>query len=910
MNICDELQAVAQTFITNQVEDGQEPTGESIRKAVGIVRGLFPGATDGDVELVARRIEQVLDVVIRPAIAISEGYQPWLDRRQVSIDPYFWSRYRQMLVQQGLSPQVVATLGSTTDRILDLLHDPTEVSPWDRRGLVMGSVQSGKTANYVGLLCKAADAGFKVLIVIAGIHNNLRNQTQARIDEGFIGRHRVLVKATAKVTNTGVGMIDPRRHPAHFTDTNRDFNKASVLANGLSLNQLNEPAVFVIKKNPRTLANLLGWLRDYNTKQGGRVDAPMLLIDDEADNASINVAYSKDDVSKINGQIRDLLALFEHSAYVGYTATPFANIFIDPDTNDEMLQDDLFPRSFIVSLDPPSNYIGARRVFLDEPQNFLRYIDDNEDLLPIKHKKKLVIVDLPSSLKTALRSFIVARAIRVQRGQGAAHSSMLVNASYFIDVQKHLAAEIQARLDEMKSSVRVHGLSDPDLALQDPEVASLKAVFDQEYATARVTWEELQPLLWDAIAPIKVAVVNSQAAGALNYREHAEHGLHVIAVGGFALSRGLTLEGLSTTYFLRNSIMYDTLLQMGRWFGYRPDYDDLCRIWLPEDAAGWYAHIAGSVEELREDLRQMEQLGGTPEDFGLKVRAHPDNLIVTARNKAGRAQVLIIEVGLGNKFIETVALRTSSRDHNLTVARHLVDALQDCGHPVAAAERIQLGYLLQRVPREPITEFIRTFANSPRSIQTVPDPVVAYIDGRPEEMQAWDVLITSLKASDSAKSFDALGVDVTMPHRKARVHSVDSATSPGNRGSEVYFPNMRFSTRGIERAGLTHAERAEAERIYAEAEPVQSAAGNVPDWCYRAVRKRPLFVLSLLSIQTSSDQAPSGPWPAWSISFPPTGHEERTVKWVVNQRYLDALGIDPDGPGSDAFEDNLKDLDT
>ncbi|MCY4187678.1 MAG: hypothetical protein OXD30_04265, partial [Bryobacterales bacterium] len=276
-----------------------------------------------------------------------------------------------------------------TDRILALLENPAKAGQWDRRGMVMGHVQSGKTANYTGLVCKAADAGYKVIVIIAGIHNNLRNQTQRRIDEGFIGRAstgRLGAKVPA-LTLVGVGRFDSRRQPNSFTTSQRDFNKMIADSISIPLQNLVQPVVFVIKKNSSTLRNLIEWLAAQNARHGTKtVREPMLLIDDEADNASINIKHEQDEISTINHQIRELLALFDRKCYVAYTATPFANIFIDPDSEDEMLSHDLFPRDFIVSLDPPDNYFGATRVFSDETKSIVWPIDDNADLLPLKHR--------------------------------------------------------------------------------------------------------------------------------------------------------------------------------------------------------------------------------------------------------------------------------------------------------------------------------------------------------------------------------------------------------------------------------------------------------------------------------------------------------------------------------------------
>ena len=137
------------------------------------------------------------------------------------------------------------------------------------------------------------------------------------------------------------------------------------------------------------------------------------------------------------------------------------------------------------------------------------------------------------------------------------------------------------------------------------------------------------------------------------------------------------------SYFLRNSMMYDTLMQMGRWFGYRPDYQDLCRIWMPEAAQGWYEHIAESIEELRSELRSMEASNATPEDFGLKVRSHPDSLIVTARNKMGSGSSIVVSIGLAFSLIETHTLRRDDENlqTNRNAARRLAGRLGQVGFP-------------------------------------------------------------------------------------------------------------------------------------------------------------------------------------------------------------------------------------
>ena len=762
------LESIAAAALANQ----REITGEGIRELIDDLRQLpmFHGVIDDDAERLARKLEERVSITQHiGSVLIERDHLPWLDAARARIEPYYWDRYQQHLIQEGFPPASVATLHDVTERVLGLMQDPERNGPWDRRGMVVGHVQSGKTANYTGLICKAADAGYKLIVIIAGIHNNLRSQTQRRIDEGFVGRDSARLLSRQDDRFVGVGQFDQRRRPVTFTNTTRDFNKMIASGVGIPLQNLTEPAVFVIKKNSSTLNNLIEWLKEHSAREGAEsIDEPMLLIDDEADNASINIRHGSSEVSRINSQIRELLHIFGRSCYVGYTATPFANIFIDPDTDDQMLGEDLFPRSFIVSLDPPSNYFGATALFLENSDRYIRHIRDNEDHLPIKHTKDFVISSIPSSLDNAVRAFVLGRAIRLARGHVDQHCSMLVNASRFTNVQQQLRNEIHSRLDSMQRSIRVNGALPKATALLDSEIKALHEVWEREFSDAGFGWIKVQSLLHAAAAPIRVVEVNSRSSGTLDYIGNRQDGLNVIAVGGFSLSRGLTLEGLMISYFMRNSMMYDTLMQMGRWFGYRPDYEDLCRIWMPEDAQGWYEHIAESIEELRGEFRVMEASNATPEEFGLKVRRHPDTLIVTARNKMGTGAAMVVRIGLASRLIETHALRRDERslEMNRDAARRFARSLGQFGFPIETAEHTELGRLLRRVPADPILAFLSEFQNHEGSLLTDGDPVTRYIvERRNDELAKWDVLFAGVRRNSRVQDDTSLGITIGRQRR-------------------------------------------------------------------------------------------------------------------------------------------------
>jgi hypothetical protein len=435
---------------------------------------------------------------------------------------------------------------------------------------------------------------------------------------------------------------------------------------------------------------------------------PLLVIDDEADQASINTKSKPknsgkktkkgDDekVTVINRLIREILASFEQSAYVGYTATPFANIFINPESQKQHpeLEDDVFPRSFILNVRPPETYCGPARVFgFDEdpdtgiggrqPLPLVNIIKDHDTYFPHPHKKDLDPPGLPPSLARAIRCFVLVCAIRRARRQVSDHNSMLIHVTRFVDVQKRVADLVRAEFDALKRRI-VHG----DGAKTPTVTDELKKLWQEEFESRdallrqaatgevgdHVMWAQVAAELHEAVSRIaEVKEINGTAGDVLDYINHP-NGFNVIAVGGDKLSRGLTLEGLSVSYFLRTSRMYDTLMQMGRWFGYRPGYLDLCRLFTTDDLRLWYRHIALAEEELRRDFDDMAASGRTPEDYGLRVRAHPAGMLVTAMNKMCHAQTL--EFSYAGTLVQTAHFDTKrdTRELNVEALAHFASS--------------------------------------------------------------------------------------------------------------------------------------------------------------------------------------------------------------------------------------------
>ena len=911
------------TVTASQLVAGMvNPTAEEVRNVVNDLRKLpmFVKISDADAEDTAKDIEQRQGVSmgLGSILESQEEFLPWLDDAKAFgyIKPYYWPRYENFLQSKALPKEVIYGMDQITDRMLRQLGDPRNSAPWSRRGMVVGHVQSGKTANYTGLICKAADAGYRLIVVIAGIHSNLRNQTQARIDEGFIGRDTSRLQKRAREGQRwiGVGEFDKRKTPVSLTTTIKDFHRETAKTNMSQIGSYAEgiPVILVIKKNSNTLKNLIEWLREHSASGGEEmIDQPMLVIDDEADNASINVKYTKDDVSRINGQIRDLLGLFHHSCYVGYTATPFANIFIDPEVKDDMLGEDLFPKHFIIGLDAPTNYFGASKVFIDgmpEEGNpeYLRYIEDNKDVLPIQHEKNFDVDELPPSMIRALRAFLIARTIRSLRRQSEQHTSMLVNASRFVDVQGKIRSRLRDRLDAIRDAVRVDASKGPD-ALRNSEIGELHKVWFEEYTDVFNDWRAIQNGLLSTVDAAKIVQVNSQA-NELNYNEAGEVGLTVIAVGGFSLSRGLTLEGLTVSYLLRNSMMYDTLMQMGRWFGYRTGYEDLCRIWMPREAADWYAYIAEATEELHADLKRMERAKATPEMFGLAVRNHPKSLMITARNKIGSGRPLTFSREHSGKYVETTKVTADHEilDKNRDVAKRLLTDLKDCG---VIIEELRSGFLAREVPVQVIDDFLLAFRNDPRNVLTHTESLREYIAARIEdELAKWDVLIVSVRSKEPKSVIDFGGWQIGPVKRRVGASELREGVFA------ISGKRSRVASRGVEKTGVAPEAAEEAEATYREDNEITANEHvNYPDRIYREARLRPLLILHLvrpfLPRSESADESQvralseEDPIVAWGISFPKSSKPDKPIVYVANMTMLKGMYGEED-TDEDADVDN------
>ena len=610
-----------------------------------------------------RELETHFDVRMENGILIQGDDQQlrdniwWTSKQKQNGDNYYWNRYAKYIAK-SLPPQVVKTIDVDTDIVMDNIEDPL-IENFSRYGMVVGHVQSGKTGNYSALICKASDAGYKFIVVVAGGINKLRNQTQERLNEAFVGKDKGVLVGVGKLGN-----IKRELSPVSLTTKEQDFNKQDANKNSQSLNfdVVNTPVILVIKKQVNTLENVIEWLE--NQYKGKIANHAMLLIDDESDYASINTKNEENPTS-INGSLRKLISLFRKSVYVAYTATPYANIFIDHKVETDIGKD-LFPKDFIYALSAPSNYFGARKMFLETNEEYLIEIDNEDvgylDVIPSKHKKDFELHSIPDSLYDAMRVFVINIAVRNLRNQSNKHNSMLIHATRFTMVHQKFSVHVENYITKIRKDINAYGAL-PDVINYSKCIKNIKETFDFRYIDLEFSWKVILVSICSIINTIVVREVHQSTSVPLEYRE--DRVTNAIVIGGTSLSRGYTLEGLSVTYFLRNTIFYDTLMQMGRWFGYRTGYEDLCRVYMTSTMVENFKNIIISTEELFDDFERMKLKKMTPSDFGLSVRMHPDSVLqVTARNKQKNTKDYYFEMKLDGHAKETSWLHTNSNINN------------------------------------------------------------------------------------------------------------------------------------------------------------------------------------------------------------------------------------------------------
>lgn len=627
---------------------------------------------------------------------VSPKHIEWLKDKKDNISFNQWHFFSDYLINNKHFPDYcLEPIDKITDKIIDLMQDPTKEEQVKVKGLLMGEVQSGKTNTFTAVCHKAIDVGWKFIIILAGMTNDLRVQTQKRMNSDLIGENLSII---AKEQFCGIKKYSEKYKKSsavfwNLTTTEDDFVQTQ--KSDKFDDRDNHVVIAICKKNSGILNNLITWLGG-NEKSEINLDRkeiakkmPCLIIDDESDQASINSKKDEEEATAVNKAIRKLTEFFDKSAYLAVTATPFANIFINPQL-DMYLKDnprkeqlpDLYPKDFILVKPSPDNYTGVVQLFGEgDKENYNKLQeqvvipinkDDENEIFKTPLKKESIIDKLPPSLIEAIRYFICCCAIKEFYYDD--HCTMLIHVDFRKDHHKIISDLVYDFIEQDMNSIMLEkGLDDKDL--ENSSTFNLyKKIWNcgcqrknhKEKAptfldiTKKEFIEVWKNYLYKAIEKIRLETINSDNDGEKLTSIYENHkNTKLIAVGGYALARGITLEGLCVTYLCRKTSSIDTLLQMGRFFGYREKCINYMKIWMTETIEEMYEEAAQAQEEFISQVQEMnDSPNANPLSFGFKIRKAPSylKLRIAATNKMRHSQEVILDVNIPGHALQSSKL--------------------------------------------------------------------------------------------------------------------------------------------------------------------------------------------------------------------------------------------------------------
>ena len=752
------------------------------------------------VEIITKEISEMLPLIdknllkifvksnlyVQETNVIDEGYIPWLDKEKENIQWKHTNAYEIYLIsKKNWDIETVSSINESTDIILDHMGNPKN-DEFLKRGLVIGDIQSGKTANFTFLINKAIDAGYKFVILLSGLHNDLRSQTQIRIENEVLGYTTTEEELKYKVI--GIGEI-PEFESDVETMTGRGPNDDFKKAYGKLIQGTQNPLVCVVKKNSTVLRNLLQFIKDDIAKnKSDKLETPVLIIDDEVDQASVNTLETENP-STINKLIRSIIKQCKRISYVGYTATPYANIFInDDDIDNEDLSNDLFPKDFVVSLPTSKNYCGVTKFFGNKEEanyDLVELIADEEEFLENPEKNKydqvkfgahVEVIKLPNSIINAIDDYIISSAIRKSR-EGECHCAMMAHIAATVEPARSLKELIEEHIKRLKINYinelprykKIWEERFKNVSLQD-RFEHIRDKYGDD------TWERIEPMISKVFNKIEIKLLNGESNDYIDYTNITES--NYIVVGGNKLSRGLTIEGLTISYYIRSTAAYDVAMQMGRWFGYKLNYLDVCRIYGKKSIINDFIHIYDATEELRNDVDLMNSNSLTPREFGFKIKCH-ERMRPTSLGKMKDSK--IVSLSFADTLQQTIKFDLSKKDENIIITNEFVHKLSK----EFQLEKDKNNIIFSNIGSEKIIEFLNKY-NGPNyeSMDNI-DLWINYIKKMNSiyELTNWKVVISSL---DSGTPMIIDGNEV-YKHTRTMLKGTPSATRVISRPEDFRF---------------------------------------------------------------------------------------------------------------------------
>lgn len=727
---------------------------DAVRKDFEEIAGEFSAENIANLAKALDIVQNTLEnIEILHRNSLTKTHEDWY-KGPASSDQH-WPALRGFLEHaKNWDHESIESIDESSSEIVSLLANPAG-DQFRYRGLVVGYVQSGKTANMTAVIAKAVDAGYNLIVLLGGTTNKLRAQTQRRLLSDIVQRHRHLWQLYTTAEDDG-----DFAEPANRQFTMPVQDRAQLVVMKKEISRL-KSFFRTVERTPTTV------LRSLKT----------LMIDDECDQASVNAASNESDMTRINESIRKIICALPSISYVGYTATPFANVFINPFPQNREELDDLYPEDFITALPRPKDYFGAREVFGFDPddatdeggaaagRDMIRVIPPDQVALIRPRGARSHATFFPQitvELERALLWFLITCALRRRRGQGSSHMTMLIHTSPNVSQHNRMAKAVHAWKEENAHNLCTGfgGVWQRLLNVWHEETTRVPLEGKNESA---LTPQNILPWLQEAIGILDIAVENGESVERLNYTEEART---YIVVGGSVLARGLTLEGLTVSFFLRTSRQYDTLLQMGRWFGFRHGYADLPRLWATEDLISNFRSLARIEEEIREDIALYQTQGATPLNFAVRVREIP-GLAITSAAKMRHAYRT--SISFEGKHVQTIRFDHRQEgivSKNWSAASELIDDARSKGQYDATHQ------LFRHVPLAAIRHFLLEFSICDRHLDLKRDMLLDYLDKAAANLSKWDVAVVSPAAgTPSVRPLGALGHVHT--NRRSRLAETD-----------------------------------------------------------------------------------------------------------------------------------------
>ncbi len=707
---------------------GVRAAGEKFKAQLSPLSEDFARRIDRAVAELERQEQQVIKLFPAPIVTAGKQGRWYLGPTDTSSPN--WNAYREHLERKGWGDGVIQSIDKASTKITNELLCPNGPKEGRFQGLVLGYVQSGKTASMAGTIAKAADSGYRMVIVLAGMTNALRKQTQVRL-------HHEVVSHNPSLWIEG-------------TTAESDFNPGS--GPKLVTAGPHKCSLFVIKKNTKVLAKLkkaLGKLSEVERKS-----LPALIIDDECDQASINTGAYRHDVTETNRLIRGILQKLYKVTYVGYTATPYANVLMAETSVDGSR--DLYPGEFIISLEEPEEYFGARRLFGDdidaEKDTELPYIrrvpdEDRSSLQPSSKKdRETFAAELTPSLRSACDWFLLSLAARNARGQGKSHCCMLIHTTIYAACHRQIRQMIERSwLKPTTDALRNNEINKikqlQTLWEQESSILSADRRLELNCPATPESFEEIKERLLEAAESITMTVENSESEFSERLDFNSGQPVQSIVVGGNVLARGLTIEGLVCSYFIRTSSQYDTLMQMGRWFGYRQDYEDLPRIWMTRELEYAFRELVNVEEMIRSEIATISRKGWTPSEISVRV-PQIARLSITARSKLVMANLEQCDISYYGTHEQSIKFPVEAEFHNANwqAGEDLVDEVANSAGVKCSNKHDSSSILFSDVPSRSILRFLRRYRFFGRdSLNNIAEFVQQEIDKNENCMETWNI---------------------------------------------------------------------------------------------------------------------------------------------------------------------------